>query len=71
MAGKYDKNIAKYEASPADVACLQPLLEAKVDEPCVEPGKVKDEKGCNVAMKKGGTCPEIIFYNYYPSLLGV
>ena len=61
MAGKYDKNIAKYEARPTDVARLQPLLEAKVDEPGVEPGEVEQEEGGNVAMKKGGTCPAILF----------
>ena len=60
MAGKNDKNIAKYEARSADVARLQPLLEAKVDEPGVEPDEVEDDEGGNVAVKEGGTCPKIL-----------
>ena len=60
MAGKNDKNIAKYEARPADVARLQPLLKAEVDKPGVKPDKVEDDEGGNVAVKEGGTCPEIL-----------
>ena len=65
MAGKYNKDIAKYEARPADVASLQPLLKAKVDEPGVKPDEVEDEEGGNVAMKKGGTRPAIMIFYYY------
>ena len=32
-----------------------------MDEPGVEPGEVEQEEGGNVAMKKGGTCPAILF----------
>ena len=60
MAGKYNKDIAKYEARPADVASLQPFLEAKVDEPGVKPDEVEDEEGGNVAVKEGGTSPVIL-----------
>ena len=60
MAGENDKNIAKYEARPADVASLQPFLDAKVDEPGVKPDEVKDEEGSNVAVKEGGTSPVIL-----------
>lgn len=62
MAGKYNKDIAKYEARPADVACLQPLFEAKVDEPGVKPGNVEKEEGGNVAMKEWGTRPVIFVF---------
>ena len=64
MAGENDKNIAQYKARPADVASLQPLFKAKVDEPGVKPDEVEDEEGGNVAMKEGGTRPErsMIFY---------
>ncbi len=51
MTGKYNKNIAKHKARPTDVAGLQPLLKAKVDEPCVKPGEIEEEKGGDVAME--------------------
>ena len=60
MAGKYNKDIAKYESRPADVASFQPFLEAKVDKPRVKPDEVEDEEGGNVAVKEGGTSPVIL-----------
>ena len=65
MAGENDKNIAQYKARPADVASLQPLLKAKVDEPGVKPDEVEDEEGGNVAVKEGGTRPAIMIFYYY------